>query len=186
METKSEIRKRILEQRKRLSKLQVSEKSRIICNGLRKQEQIAHANHILVYSSVQQEVDLSDLVEMLISEGKSVYFPKVVGDNMQFFEIKSYKELTKGSFGVLEPRGSSALWNGFLNSVILVPGVAFSETGVRIGYGKGFYDRFLYQYQKALHAIGVAYDFQVLSNLPEENFDYPIKCIITEKRGIIA
>jgi 5-formyltetrahydrofolate cyclo-ligase len=187
MENKENVRKRILFLRKQLSEEERAAKSSIICNKLLHAGWYAASPEILVYSAILKEVDLSAFIRNAWQDGKILYFPKVFGEKMEFFRADAMDELQKGSFGVLEPLDESRSYQATEHNIVLVPGAAFSEQGARIGYGKGYYDRYFDRWKKEnipYAAIGIAYDFQLIKEFKTDSNDIDMHWIITEMREV--
>jgi 5-formyltetrahydrofolate cyclo-ligase len=187
MEKKENVRKRILSLRKQLSEDERAAKSNIICSKLLHADWYASSRQILVYSAVLKEVDLSAFIRMAWHDGKILYFPKVFGVEMEFFRADAMDELQKGSFGVLEPMDESHPYQAAEQNIVLVPGAAFSEQGARIGYGKGYYDRYFGRWKRKdipYTAIGLAFDFQVIKEFKTDSNDIDMHWIITEMREV--
>jgi 5-formyltetrahydrofolate cyclo-ligase len=109
------------------------------------------------------------------------FYPRVVAANLQARQIRSAGDFEKSSFGVQEPRESTELVAASQIAAVLVPGIAFDRHGTRLGFGKGFYDRFLKQTRDAVR-IGVAYAFQVSTqDLPVDEWDEPIDWIVSDR-----
>lgn len=134
-----------------------------------------------VYVSKGNEVDTHDLIRHLIAIGKRVTVPKIISDGvMQPYRLDHWDELEEGALGLLEPK--TRLYLSRIDTCI-VPGLAFTEQGARIGYGKGFYDRFFPKFHEAT-AIGLAYELQMLPELPQYEYDKRLDIIVTEERII--
>ena len=186
MENKAAIRKRIRTLRSSLTEQQTAEYSRKICQNLIKQKELCQFEQIFVYSSTQNEADLTDFIRYSWEHEIKIAFPKVHGQEMDFYEVVCLEQLEAGAFGILEPNASC---NKVVPSIkqpfmMLVPGVAFSEKGYRIGFGKGFYDRYLARYPQ-IHTIGIAYENQICKEIPADEFDIPMDRIITEEREVV-
>ena len=179
MQTKSELRKMILEQRKALSDEEVSELSVQICNKVKETQEYIEADDICMYMPANNEVDVTYLIEDAWSKGKTVWLPKTAGRRMDFFKFDSTTPLSEGSFKILEPE-SDIMLEPDDKTLILMPGVAFSLDGGRIGYGAGYYDIYLEQHS-ASKKVAVGYDFQIVDELPIEEHDIKPDFIITEK-----
>ena len=137
---------------------------------------IKEAKVILTYASSPIEVDTRRLIKFALSEGKTVAVPKCEGKNMRFLSIKSLSELTVGSHGVEEPVDGEEITD-FSNSVCITPALRFDEKGYRLGYGGGFYDRFLRNYSGT--AIGICYE-EFCGSIPVGEFDISLETVITE------
>ena len=132
-----------------------------------------------VYRSMGAELGTESLIRRLIAEGFSVSVPVTEGTEMSAVTVDETTRYRRGGFGIEEPV-SGARADKQSIGLVLVPGLAFSERGDRIGYGKGCYDRFL-QGMNAMR-IGLCYDFQLVRELPREDFDIPMDVIVTDKR----
>ncbi len=140
------------------------------------------AKTILLYAPVHREVDTRRIFSAAVHGGKCVAFPKVKGKTLQARQVKNWKELKKGAFGVLEPNGRAKRVQAKELDLVLVPGVAFDRQGHRLGYGKGFYDRFLKQLNPKTATVGLAYAFQVVNKIPRQPHDVKVQRVVTEKR----
>ncbi|MBW2993077.1 5-formyltetrahydrofolate cyclo-ligase [Candidatus Woesearchaeota archaeon] len=175
---KESIKKNILEARNSLSLKQIKEKSRIIKKNLLDMEQFQNADVIHCYISKESEVSTHDLISGL---GKTWIIPCLQNNCLESCRFNGFQNLKKGSFGILEPKKIERFPEERIK-MVLVPGIAFDTRGYRLGYGKGYYDRFLKNSNAV--KIGLAYDFQIVNNVPEEKHDVKVDCIITEKRII--
>lgn len=128
--------------------------------------------NVLSYFSIQNEVDL----RVLWGAGFKVFMPEVSGLDLRFRKVGSEKDLVKKG-PIYEPLNSLPLWVSD-KAVALIPGVGFSKQGHRLGFGKGFYDRFLFQNPDLLR-IGIAYDFQIVERLPHEPHDQLMDYVVT-------
>ncbi len=139
---------------------------------------------VMFYASKENEVDTHAMIMDAINIGKRVVVPYVLKEGKEIIplEIKSYEDLRPGSFGVMEPRREYCREVSPEEiDVVIVPGIAFDKKGDRLGYGMGFYDRFLSKAAKAQH-IGLAYEFQILDHMDSEGHDVRVGSIVTEKR----
>ena len=179
MQTKSELRKMILEQRRQLPEEEVYALSAQICNKVKELQEYKEAEDICLYMPANNEVDLTLLIEDAWKAGKNVWLPKTSGRRMDFFKFDSATPLSEGAYKILEPV-SDVMLDPDENTLILMPGVAFSMEGGRIGYGKGYYDIYLEQHYMS-KKIAVGYDFQIVEELPIEEHDVKPDFIISEK-----
>ncbi len=153
-----------------------------IANMVRKLWQYRVSRQILVYVSTPIEVDTHRIIAQALADGKRVAVPRCVPDTrqMEFYYIRSMGDLAPGSFGVLEPAPDPAnLVTDTTSSMCLIPAFSYDFTGYRLGYGKGYYDRFLANYQG--HMIGICYSACVRRYLPHGRFDRPVQLLVTEK-----
>ncbi|WP_457677712.1 5-formyltetrahydrofolate cyclo-ligase [Thermovibrio sp.] len=180
MLTKEGIRRELLKKRLSLSKEESEKRSSAIRKKLEEEIRKLEPRSLLLFYPIKGEPNLLPLVEKLIEKGKEVSFPKVVGKEIVPFKVSSLKELSRGKFGIPEPPPFKERRVREVDLVI-VPGIAFDERGYRIGYGGGFYDRLL-EKLPVKSKIGVCFDFQLLSKIPNQPFDIPVDVVITEKR----
>lgn len=190
MESKSEIRKYIKEKKQAMTYEAITVKSEMIKNSLINEQEYKSSENILIYVSYNQEVQTKAIITYSLNNGKNVYVPKVFTDKendnrkyMEFVRIKSLDELAKGYMGILEPVSdeSEAVDTGLL----VMPGLAFDENKNRIGYGGGFYDRYLSEHMSDFFKIALAFDYQIVDNIAAEEFDIKPDKIITDKRIIV-
>ncbi len=142
-----------------------------------------HVSSLLIYVSFRSEVNTLPIIEQALSQGIIVATPRCSSQAgiMNFFEIKTMSDLESGKYGILEP--ASYLVNEFVgdeNSICVVPGAAFDMSGYRIGYGAGYYDRYLGHFRGK--SIGLAFDCQVSGGvIPHEKYDKPLDFLITHE-----
>lgn len=166
-------------------------KSAEIWKNLKKEESFQQADVILVYMDYRSEVMTTGLVEeLLLSEGgKRIFAPVVEGFDVVFYEIHSLSDLHAGYQNIREPESvpermfteKTAEEN---KCFLLAPGSAFDRQLGRMGYGKGFYDRFLQKYQGMITSAGLAFDCQIAPSVPFEAHDSKVDMVITEKEVI--
>jgi 5-formyltetrahydrofolate cyclo-ligase len=188
MATKLQLRKQYQKCRDAIPEAMRAQKSKQITGHLQKTDWYAHTRKLLVYAAIKSEVDLSIFCENAWADGKELFFPKVDGQTMDFYRVTDWKQLSTGSFSVMEPDPLvCARWDARSadTTVICVPGIAFSCEGYRIGYGGGYYDRYLKQHD-ALYAVGICYEEQLADHLERELHDIEMQEIITENRRIIT
>lgn len=183
METKKEIRKEIIQKRDALSFHEVEQKSKLITSSLLNTPEYRESEYILLYSAFRNEVRTNAIFEDAIAKGKQVYYPKIFGDIMEFYKVTSMSELHPGCMGILEPDENSLkrfIYKKQDNGLVITPGVAFDPNGNRIGYGKGFYDKYLTN-KRILSVIALAYSLQIVDNIPSEANDIKMDKIITDQ-----
>ena len=180
METKQKIRKDFLRIRKQMQKEDVICKSQQICHAIINMNIWDNISSIFVYSPINNEVDLQVLVEWARSKNIIVCFPKVTEDDMFFYRIDKDSMLEEGYFKIKEPAGNEEIFEADSKTIIFVPGNAFDIKGYRVGYGKGFYDKYLNKYSSA-KAIGVAYEWQIIKEIEYDSFDVSMDIIVSEK-----
>lgn len=184
MESKARLRKRIKETRNELPQEIRQTYSKAIASSITEQPWYRDTEQFLVYSAIQSEVNLATLYENALSSGKKLYFPKVSGETMEFYQIDRMEQLCAGVFHVMEPdieHLDLKKYERMQDTVpILVPGVAFSGSGGRIGYGKGYYDRYLAEHQE-LMPFGIAYACQLVDEIEAEPQDVAMHAVVTEE-----
>ncbi len=152
--------------------------SQIICKTLLVRPECKKATAICVYVSLPEEVDTRNIFQTLFEQKKSVIVPRVEGSHLRLHQIQSMDDLTKGSFGIAEPKRSCPEVETSFVDLFIVPGIAFDRSGYRLGWGKGYYDRLLAGVSAT--KIGLAYSFQIVSRLPHTGYDIPMDIVITE------
>lgn len=173
---KTALRKILLEKRDTTSFDMMKIASKQIHKNLKKIDVFNSAKKIGAYYPIGSEVLTQDIMQEAFSQGKQVYLPKVIEKEMEFREINGFDSLEKGSFDILEPKDGCPV-ESFLD-VILVPTVGISLDGVRLGYGHGYYDRFL---SKNKHTtISLILEKQVIKNIPRMENDVIIDWVVTE------
>jgi len=152
-------------------------KNKIIFDNIIKNEQIKKCKVIMTYISFNDEVDTLNLINYFLDK-KIIAVPKVNKDSMDFYIINSLKDLKKGTFGILEPTSNNKL-NNFDNSVCIIPGICFDKKGNRIGYGKGYYDKYLKD--KNIYKIGLCFKECLVNEIDSDTHDIKIDEIISSK-----
>ncbi len=144
--------------------------------------QYRHNSLLLTYVSTSIEVDTHEIIRRALADGKRVAVPRCVPGtrNMEFYLIRGLEELKPGTFGVLEPEPNPKnLLTDFSHGLCLIPALCYDWKGFRLGYGKGYYDRFLARFGG--HMIGICYSECVRRKLPHGRFDRPAELLVTER-----
>mgnify|MGYP002623700332 CR=1 FL=1 len=123
-----------------------------------------HAQTVLLYHSLPDEVDTHDLVRRAVRDGKRVLLPAVVGEELELRSFRSDDDLQQGAFHILQPSGATFTDTDAIDFA-LIPGVAFTPDGCRLGRGRGYYDRLLPRLRNA-YKVGICWPFQLLPQLP--------------------
>ncbi len=179
-EKKQKIRIEIRKIRENLSKEKIEEKSRIIWEILKRDKDYIDAKVIMFYSSIDNEVRTDFMIKNSLSKGKKVVLPQTTPNVLIPRIIYNYPiGLSPKKFGILEPDENFSMIEKDEIDVIIVPGVAFSKECVRLGYGKGYYDKFLRNYKGK--KIGIAFWEQIIDNLPYNSYDVLLDKVITDK-----
>lgn len=174
--------------RGRLSEEAIRKMSAAIAQKLECLEEFRASRNLLFFLSLPREVQTDEMIQMALDMGKKVYVPLVDADHQQLniSELPGLGiEFEEKRFGIREPGSShiKVLSPGVLDFV-LVPGLAFDLKGGRIGYGGGYYDKFLKEVHDHVVRVGVAFDFQALDSIPQSEYDVPVQKILTEKEII--
>jgi len=175
---KRSLRNLLLEKRDNTSFDLMKIASGNIQKRLRKVHAFRNAQKIGAYYPIGSEIMTQDIIQELISQGKDVFLPKVIGDRMEFRKITDFSSLEKGNFDIMEPKDGCPTDNAL--DVILVPTVGVSQSGVRLGYGHGFYDKFLAENKTV--TISLTLEKQIIKNIPKSEHDIAIDWIATEDR----
>jgi 5-formyltetrahydrofolate cyclo-ligase len=182
---KRTLRQHILARRRSLSHDQWQDASQKAQQQLVSLEEFRHAYCIALYAPTRNETDTAAILVEAFEAGKRVLYPAVCGERMVFRQVEGLESFTAGSFGILEPCSTGCDHQADEPDLIVVPGVAFDLFGHRIGYGKGFYDRFLQHPGRNAHLIGMCHDFQLIDGpIPAEGHDIRMELIVTDQRII--
>ncbi len=182
------MRKEYISLRNNISSDNLHSKSQMIVEMLNELDLVKRAELIMCYVSFGSEVFTHEIINTWLSQGKQVCVPRVLktkGKSMEAVKISSLEELVPGTYGVLEPTsGQKNIVSPDSIDVVIVPGCAFDINRNRMGYGAGYYDRFLELISDNCLKVGVAFDFQIMDEIPCEEHDIPMDVIITEQRII--
>ena len=181
---KKEIRREVISKRDLLNnKIELDE---VIEKKLKDNKIYKNSKNIFIYLGFGSEINTIKYVEDFLQEGKKVIVPYTDMKNkvMYGIEINTLDGLKKNKFGILEPTDSSEVFNKEDIDLIIMPGVAFDRSGNRVGYGGGYYDKFLSEINSDIPTIALAYDIQILEEVPSEKHDIKVHMVITEKDTI--
>ena len=177
-ENKKSLRSLLLEKRDNTSYDLLKIASDKMQKKLKKIYAFKNAQKIGVYYPIGSEILTQNIIQELISNGQEVFLPKVIDDKMEFRKITDFSSLEKGSFDIMEPKDDCKVNNSL--DVILVPTVGISPTGVRLGYGHGFYDKFLAEHKTT--TISLILEKQIIKNIPKSEHDILMDWVVTEDR----
>ena len=182
--TKQELRNRYLQRRNDLSVRERKEKSIQVLQNLKKLSEFQKAEEVLIYLNYRSEVETLPFVEELLQQKeKRVFVPKVCGMDIRFYEIISMEDVESGYQGILEPKEGMIEFSvqkpDGKNCIMVLPGSVFDRKCNRMGYGKGFYDRFM-KLVPQMYGAGLAFDCQVAPAIPIQAHDYRMNALITE------
>ena len=155
---------------------QIEEKSRVLGEKFVQTELYRQARTVYGYLPYNQEVRTLPILEQAIRDGKRVAVPKVYGEEMKFHYMTDLSRVENGYAGIPEPLGDEPVAEDD-TALVLMPGLAFDKEGHRIGYGGGFYDKFLAG-EPGHPTVALCYDFQVLPRLETEEFDVPVDLVL--------
>lgn len=172
------LRKQMMIRRNKLSYLEVDSLSQQVCRRLEELQPVQQAEVIMGFSSIKNEVNLSPLLQKLQKQGRTILLPRVEGDDLLAVEYRDENDIELSSFGIREPLGEPFAIDKI--DVVIVPGLVFDASGYRLGYGKGYYDRFLLRLNKQCFKCGICYEFQVVNNVYPHPGDVPVHWIVTD------
>ena len=170
---KSELRNTMLIIRKSVTNKK--EKSTKIVEKIKKLDVYKKAKVIALYNNMPDEVNTKLLISVSLNN-KIVLLPKVIDNQMVFIKIDKDTKYTKSTLGILEPIGEEYIGN---IDLIIVPGIAFDKSLNRLGFGKGYYDKYLRN--KDIYKIGICFRKQLIDNVLVNNLDIPVNLVVTEK-----
>lgn len=174
-----EKRARLDEGDRRLKSAQIAEK--LFCLPVWKE-----AQNLLVYVSCAAEVFTHKIIETALAQGKHVFCPKVIGRTMEFYRIRSFAELKPGFRGILEPERNDEIFSKTKPALVLVPGTAFDKEGHRIGYGGGYYDRYLGSFSAdgGIYCIGLCFSCQLADRIEPMEHDFSMDLVIWDGNAL--
>lgn len=172
---KAELRKQVLQEMKALSQEQKQAMDRALTERFLNHPLYQEAHNIATYLSFPHEFQTQELIKQALKDGKKVLIPKTYPKGRMDFVVYDPQQLVKTSFGLLEPEGELTVVDRSQIDVIHVPGLAFTTEGYRIGYGGGYYDRYLATYKS--HTISTLYPFQIQEFIPNHH-DIPVQEVL--------
>lgn len=187
MADKKLIRSSIRKLRDSMPEDERSVKSERITDSVTGTPEYKAARDVLIYVSTGSEADTTELIKRCFEDKKNVYVPKVYGKEMRFISIGSLDELTPGYYGIMEPVSDVPVWekgsmDTYNDSLCIMPGLAFDRKFNRIGYGGGFYDKFLEKAQ--VYKMAVCYDCQIVERIDAQDTDIKPDMIVTDMEVI--
>lgn len=182
---KQEIRRYVKEKKKLLTKGDVKDYSKKISALFCATDAYRNASVILSYLAYNTEINTDEIIERAWADGKTVAVPKVTGEGqMEFFEIDSFNQIELGFCGIPEPKADLCKVPHFKKALMIMPGLAFGKDHTRIGYGGGYYDRYIERSEESgieIMKISFAYDFQIFDTLEVERHDKKVDLVITSE-----
>ena len=175
---KKALRREIGAKKSALTSEEVGRRSAILAEKLFATKAYRDCLSLYAYLSFNQEVRTNPIIERAWSDGKRVAVPKVIGDEMAFIWLDSYDQLGPGYYGITEPIEDGPVADDTA-ALVLMPGLAFDLEGHRVGYGGGFYDRYLAA-QPHHPTVALCYDFQLYEHLDVDDHDVSVDTVITD------
>lgn len=177
---KDDLRQKILSERLAMPADRAQELSDVIQEHLIKSPLWPQKGRLGLYAAVKNEVLTHRLFQTALEQGLHVYFPRVE-QGLVFYEVNGPEDLQRGAWAIPEPKiGCEPLPDDQKLDLVIVPGVAFTRDGRRIGYGKGFYDRIIADV--AMQSLGLGFDFQMVPDFADDSWDRRLDAILTDKR----
>ena len=173
---KKALRREIREKKRAMSVEEIEERSARLGELFAQTDAYRKAKTVYGYLPYNQEVRTVPILEQAIRDGKRVAVPKVYGDTMRFLYLDDLSKVEKNEMGIPEPVADEPVADDE-TALVLMPGVAFDEAGHRIGYGGGYYDKFLAA-EPNHPTVALCYDFQMFAHLDTEEFDIPVDKVI--------
>lgn len=178
---KAELRKQVLQEMKAIPREQKQAMDQALTDQFLKHPFCQEAKVIATYLSFPHEFQTQELIEQALRDGKKVLIPKTYPKGRMDFVVYNPQQLVKTSFGLLEPQGDLEVVDASQIDLIHVPGLAFTTKGYRIGYGGGYYDRYLKHFSG--HTLSTVYPSQVQDFIPEKH-DIPIQEVLIDERNL--
>ena len=173
---KQELRRAIRERKRAMTEEDIVERSNALAEKFYNTPAYQAASTIYGYLPYNQEVRTVPMLQRALDEGKRVAVPKVYGEEMRFIYLEDLTQVSKGYAGIPEPIADAPVAED-KQALVLMPGLAFDPQGHRIGYGGGFYDRFLAQ-EPHHPTLALCYEFQMQAHLDTEEFDIPVDTVL--------
>ena len=173
---KKELRRQIRELKRAMTSEQIDAASARLGELFLNCPQYKEAKTIYGYLPYNQEVRTVPMLEQAMREGKRVAVPKCYGDEMRFIFMDDLSKVEKGYANIPEPIADDPVAD-VKTALVLMPGMAFTKDGKRMGYGGGFYDKFLAA-EPDHPTVALCYDFQMVEDLPTEDYDIPVDCVL--------
>ena len=173
---KTALRREIREKKRAMTEEDICSRSARLGELFVQSQPYRDAKTIYGYLPYNQEVRTIPMLEQALRDGKKVAVPKVYGDTMKFIYLEDLSHVGKGYAGIPEPIADEPVAED-PSALVLMPGLAFTKNGDRMGYGGGFYDRFLAE-EPNHPTLALCYDFQMVETLPTEEFDIPVDLVL--------
>ena len=178
---KAELRKQVLQEMKAIPREQKQAMDQALTDQFLKHPFCQEAKVIATYLSFPHEFQTQELIEQALRDGKKVLIPKTYPKGRMDFVVYNPQQLVKTSFGLLEPQGDLEVVDASQIDLIHVPGLAFTTEGYRIGYGGGYYDRYLKHFSG--HTLSTVYPCQIQDFIPEK-YDIPVEEVLIDEGNL--
>jgi len=175
-EEKKALRAQIRVKKRAMTPEEIEEKSAKLVELFLASDAYKNAKAVFGYLPYNQEVRTTAAMEQILKDGKYLALPKIYGDRMDFIVVTDLSQVAKGYCGIPEPVHDGPIANA-QDALVLMPGMAFDKEGHRMGYGGGFYDKFL-EREPNHPTLALCYDFQMLEHLDTEAHDIPVDCVL--------
>lgn len=178
------LRTRLLEKRKSLDKTEKAKCDKIISEKIINSDYFANAEQVLVFSSTDDEFDTKQIIKCCKVQSKEIFYPLCIdrNGNMEFLKVDSDDDLVLGMYGLKEPKSTCEKYVAKENDLVIVPCLSVDKQKNRIGYGKGYYDRFLKDFNGV--SVSPCYDILLEDEIPTDKYDIQINIIVTDKEVI--
>ncbi len=173
---KKALRREIREKKQAMTQEDIISRSQDLMEQFVNTAVYRNAKTVYGYLPYNQEVRTVPMLEQAIRDGKKVAVPKIYGDAMRFIYLDDLSQVEKNAMGIPEPVADGPVADD-QTALVLMPGLAFTKQGDRMGYGGGFYDRFLAE-EPNHYTLALCYDFQMLESLPTEEYDIPVDAVL--------
>lgn len=173
---KAALRRAIREKKRAMTEEEIVSRSEKLGELLARSEAYQAAKTVYGYLPYNQEVRTVPMLEQALRDGKKVAVPKIYGDTMKFLYLDDLSKVEKNEMGIPEPIADEPVAED-KTALVLMPGLAFTKQGDRMGYGGGFYDRFLAE-EPDHPTLALCYAFQIVDTLPTEEFDIPVDTVL--------
>ena len=179
---KSIFRQNLKTQRAQVTLETAKEAGENLWGQLKEEVLFQKAKRIAAFTSTGTEISTYPLLEGILKSGKELYLPKTEKNQplIHFHAVTDLNTLVMGSFDIKEPAGGPIIQPSKID-LLLVPGLAFDNRGHRLGYGKGYYDRFIKILDPKCYKLGIAYYFQIINKIPDAEHDIPVNAVLTDK-----
>ena len=178
---KAELRKQVLQEVKAIPREQKQAIDQALTEGLLQHPFYQETNTIATYLSFPHEFQTQGLIEQALKDGKKILIPKTYPKGRMDFVVYNPQQLVKTSFGLLEPQGDLEVVDASQIDLIHVPGLVFTREGYRIGYGGGYYDRYLKHFTG--HTLSTVYPCQIRDFIPEDH-DIPVQEVLIDEGNL--